>query len=48
MKCIYCNCETELTSSDVIPYAITGAKLENALFVRSIMLLRMIILKVNS
>lgn len=27
MKCIYCNCETELTSSDIIPYAITGAKL---------------------
>lgn len=27
MKCIYCNSETELTSSDVITYAITGAKL---------------------
>lgn len=27
MKCIYCNLETELTSSDIITYAITGAKL---------------------
>ena len=27
MKCIYCNSETELTSSDIITYAITGAKL---------------------
>lgn len=27
MKCIYCNTETELTSSDIITYAITGAKL---------------------
>ena len=27
MKCIYCNSEDELTSSDIITYAITGAKL---------------------
>lgn len=27
MKCIYCNTEMELTSSDIITYAITGAKL---------------------
>ena len=27
MKCIYCNSETELTSSDIITYAVTGAKL---------------------
>lgn len=27
MKCIYCNSEVELTSSDIITYAITGAKL---------------------
>lgn len=27
MKCIYCNSESELTSSDIITYAITGAKL---------------------
>lgn len=27
MKCIYCNSEEELTSSDIITYAITGAKL---------------------
>lgn len=27
MKCIYCNAEKELTSSDIITYAITGAKL---------------------
>ena len=27
MKCIYCNSDTELTSSDIITYAITGAKL---------------------
>ena len=26
MKCIYCNSEAELTSSDIITYAITGAK----------------------
>ena len=26
MKCIYCNAEDELTSSDIITYAITGAK----------------------
>lgn len=26
MKCIYCNAETELTLSDIITYAITGAK----------------------
>lgn len=27
MKCIYCNSEMDLTSSDIITYAITGAKL---------------------
>ena len=27
MKCIYCNSEENLTSSDIISYAITGAKL---------------------
>ena len=27
MKCVYCNSEVELTSSDIITYAITGAKL---------------------
>lgn len=27
MKCIYCNAENNLTSSDIITYAITGAKL---------------------
>lgn len=27
MKCVYCNTEDNLTSSDIIPYAITGAKL---------------------
>lgn len=27
MKCIYCNSEVELTSSDIITYAVTGAKL---------------------
>lgn len=27
MKCIYCNSDKELTSSDIITYAITGAKL---------------------
>lgn len=27
MKCIYCNSENDLTSSDIISYAITGAKL---------------------
>ena len=27
MKCIYCNREKDLTSSDIIPYAITGTKL---------------------
>lgn len=27
MKCIYCNSKNDLTSSDIISYAITGAKL---------------------
>lgn len=27
MKCVYCNSEVKLTSSDIITYAITGAKL---------------------
>lgn len=26
MKCIYCNKDTELTDSDIIPFALTGAK----------------------
>lgn len=30
MKCIYCNADNELTSSDIITYAITGAKLTKA------------------
>lgn len=30
MKCIYCNTQTELTSSDIITYAITGAKLKKS------------------
>lgn len=33
MKCIYCNAEDELTSSDIITYAITGAKVTKS-FVR--------------
>ena len=28
MKCIYCNSEEDLTVSDIIPYALTGAKLK--------------------
>lgn len=28
MKCIYCNSESNLTVSDIIPYALTGAKLK--------------------
>lgn len=28
MKCIYCNEETELTVSDIIPFALTGAKVK--------------------
>ena len=27
MKCIYCNSDTDLTASDIIPAALTGAKL---------------------
>lgn len=30
MKCIYCNTECDLTSSDIITYALTGAKLTKA------------------
>lgn len=30
MKCIYCNSEEELTLSDIITYAITGAKLKKS------------------
>ena len=30
MKCIYCNSDTELTSSDIITYAITGAKVKKS------------------
>ena len=44
MKCIYCNSEVELTSSDIITYAITGAKLT---YVKHIILLLMIIMKKN-
>ena len=36
MKCIYCNAEDELTSSDIITYAITG-----------MLLLRYILTKIN-
>lgn len=35
MKCIYCNSETELTSSDIITYAITGAKLTKSFVCRN-------------
>ena len=28
MKCIYCNNDSDLTVSDIIPYALTGAKLK--------------------
>lgn len=27
MRCIYCNADNNLTTSDIITYAITGAKL---------------------
>lgn len=30
MRCIYCNSEADLTSSDIITYAITGAKLSKS------------------
>ncbi|MBQ7969312.1 MAG: hypothetical protein IJ292_05775 [Clostridia bacterium] len=30
MKCIYCNCENDLTVSDIIPYAMTGAKVKKS------------------
>lgn len=30
MKCIYCNTENDLTSSDIISYALTGAKLSKS------------------
>lgn len=35
MKCIYCNSEVELTSSDIITYAITGAKLTKSFVCRT-------------
>lgn len=35
MKCIYCNSEIELTSSDIITYAITGAKLTKSFVCRT-------------
>lgn len=35
MKCIYCNSEIELTSSDIITYAITGAKLTKSFVCKS-------------
>lgn len=45
MKCIYCNSEIELTSSDIITYAITGAKLTKSFVCKNIMLLPMISMK---
>ena len=35
MKCIYCNSDTELTSSDIITYAVTGAKLTKSFVCRT-------------
>lgn len=35
MKCVYCNSEDQLTSSDIITYAITGAKLTKAFVCKS-------------
>lgn len=34
MKCIYCNTENDLTSSDIISYALTGAKLSKSFVCR--------------
>lgn len=35
MKCIYCNAETDLTSSDIITYAVTGAKVTKTFVCRT-------------
>lgn len=35
MKCIYCNNDTELTISDIIPAALTGAKLKKRFVCRA-------------
>ena len=35
MKCIYCNNENDLTVSDIIPAALTGAKLRKRFVCRS-------------
>lgn len=35
MKCIYCNSDTELTSSDIITYAVTGVKLTKSFVCRT-------------
>ena len=45
MKCIYCNNESDLTVSDIIPYALTEAKLKNGLYAKNITVLLMIITK---
>lgn len=35
MKCIYCNSEAELTVSDIIPWALTGAKVQKKFVCRT-------------
>lgn len=35
MKCIYCNKQTDMTVSDIIPSAITGAKLKKKFVCRT-------------
>ena len=35
MKCIYCNAETDLSVSDIIPAALTGAKLKKRFVCRT-------------
>ena len=35
MKCIYCNRDTDLTVSDIIPAALTGAKLRKKFVCRA-------------
>lgn len=45
MKCIYCNSEAELTSSDIITYAITGAKLTKSFVCKTHNAFTMIIMR---
>lgn len=35
MKCVYCNTEKDLTVSDIIPYALTGAKVQKRFVCRT-------------